>query len=100
MSDKKLSREEIIHLAKLANLPLTEEETEKYEEQLSSIVEYISKLDQVDTKKVEPVSQVTGLVNITAENKVDDIRTLSQEDALKNAPSKKDGFVKVKAIFG
>lgn len=100
MSDKKLSREEITHLAKLANLPLTEDEIEKYQEQLSSIVEYISKLDQVDTKNVESVSQVTGLVNVTVENKVDNVRTLSQEDALRNVPSKKDGFVKVKAIFG
>lgn len=87
-------------MSKLANLPLTEEEIEKYQEQLSAIVEYIGKLDQVDTKDVDPVSQVTGLANVTAENKVDDARTLSQDDALRNAPSKKDGFVKVKAIFG
>ena len=55
---------DVLHIAKLANLTLTKEEADKYEQQLSSILAYIDKLQTLDTKDTKETSQVTGLENI------------------------------------
>lgn len=85
------------HVAKLANLPLTPEEENKFETQLSSILEYVGKLSEVDVSKVSQTSQVTGLENVFREDSVKP--SLSQADALKNAPETQKGFFKVTAIL-
>lgn len=88
---------DVTHVAKLANLPLTEGEKKKFENQLEETIEYIESLNEVDTIGVEPTSQVTGLVNVTRE---DEIRpSLSHEEALKNAKSTHNDFFKVKGIL-
>lgn len=84
-------------VAKLANLPLTQEEKDIFSKQLEETVIYVKGLDKVDTAGVEPTSQVTGLENITREDEV--MPSLSQEDALKNAKSTYNGFFKVKGIL-
>lgn len=86
------------HVAKLASLPLKKEEIEKFQKQLSAILDYIKKLDEVDTKNIKPSSQVTGLENVTRDDKPSP--SLSQEEVLKNVKSKHNGFFKVKAVFG
>jgi aspartyl-tRNA(Asn)/glutamyl-tRNA(Gln) amidotransferase subunit C len=88
---------DVLHIAKLANLPLKKEEIEKYEKQLSSILAYIEKLQKVNTDKVKETSQVTNLENVTR----DDTTTpsLSQDEALSNTNNKQNGLIKVKAIF-
>lgn len=58
-----LSTDEVRHIAKLARLHLTDEEVEKYSEQLTSILEFVNVLQEVDTKDVEPLTQSTGLHN-------------------------------------
>lgn len=87
----------VSHVAKLANLTLSGEEKRKFETQLSSILEYVEKLKKVDTRDVEPTSQVTGLENVLRED--EPTPSLPQEDVLKNAKSKHNGFFKVKAIL-
>lgn len=87
----------VSHVAKLANLPLKPEEREKFEKQLSEILSYVEKLKEVDTKNVETTSQVTGLENVTREDKAKP--SLSQEEALSGAKSQHNGFFKVKAIL-
>lgn len=88
---------DISHVAKLANLPLTNEEKKKFEPQLEETIEYIENLNEVNTLGVEPTSQVTGLENITRE---DEVRpSLSQEEALSNAKQTHNGFFKVKGIL-
>ena len=88
---------DIAHIAKLANLPLTPEEEKKYEAQLSQILEYINKLNEVDTENIEPTFNVTGLKNALREDKV--CQSLSQENALQNASSKKNGLFETQGIF-
>lgn len=88
---------DVSHVAKLANLPLKPEEKEKFEKQLSEILTYVEKLKKVDTKDVESTSQVTGLENITSEDKVRP--SLSEEEALSSTKSQQNGLFKVKAIF-
>lgn len=87
----------ISHIAKLANLSLLPEEKLKLEKQLEETIDYVEQLNQVDTKGIEPTSQVTGLENITREDVAKP--SLSQNEALSNAMSKYNGFFKVNAIF-
>lgn len=88
---------DVAHVAKLANLPLTEAEIPVFAQQLSNVLDYIEKLKEVDTEHVEPTSQVTGLENVTRE---DEVRSsLSQQEALFNAPNQKDGFFKVAQVL-
>jgi len=60
----KLSNEEVRKVAQLANLTLTRQEVEKFSRQLSDVLTYIDKLNELDTTNVEPIFQVTGLANI------------------------------------
>jgi aspartyl-tRNA(Asn)/glutamyl-tRNA(Gln) amidotransferase subunit C len=88
---------DISHVALLANLTLSDEEKTKLEKQLEETVEYVKRLEEVDTANVEPTSQVTGLENVTRE---DEVRaSLSQAEALQNAKSTHKGFFKVKGIL-
>lgn len=95
----KLTTEEVRHVADLAKLKLTDEEIEKYRIQLSSILEMVGKLKAVNTKGVEPTSQVTQLENVFREDEVEKERMLSQEEVLSNAKRKYNGYFVVKAIF-
>lgn len=87
----------INHVAKLANLSLTDAEKKKLEPQLAETVEYIEELEKVNTECLEQVSQVTGLENITRNDEVKP--SLSQADALRNAKNTYKGFFKVKGIL-
>lgn len=88
---------DVKHVAKLADLPLSSEEEEKYSEQLSKILDYIEQLNQVDTTGVEPTFNITPNQNVMREDEVD--KSLSQEEALLNAPQKKDGLIVTKGVF-
>ena len=85
------------HVAKLANLPLSEKEKGKFEKQLGETLSYINKLSEINTKDVEPTSQVTGLENVRREDKP--TTSLSQEEALSNSKSTHNGLFKVPAIL-
>ena len=87
----------VTHIAKLANLSLTSEESEKFETQLEETLTYIEQLNEVDTNNIEPTSQVTGLENIVAEDIAKE--SLTQEQALSNTTQKHNGLFKVKGIF-
>jgi len=88
---------DVSHVAKLANLPLTSEEEEKYSEQLSKILEYIDQLNSVDTLNVEPTFNVSEQENLIAEDKAREC--LSQEDVLSNASQKRDALFVTKGVF-
>lgn len=88
---------DVIHIAKLANLPLTSDEVQKFEKQLEETLAYIEQLNEVDAKGIIPTPQVTGLENVSDIDQVQS--SLSQEDALKNAKSMHNGMFKVDAIL-
>lgn len=88
---------DVKHIAKLANLPLKEDELAKFEKQLADILQYVEQLQKVDTENVIPTSQVTGLENVLREDIAGP--SLSQEDALKNAKNKHNGLFQVKGIL-
>jgi aspartyl-tRNA(Asn)/glutamyl-tRNA(Gln) amidotransferase subunit C len=99
MSKKtEFSKESIDHVSKLALLELTEEEKEKFSKQLNDIISYFKKLNDLDTKDVAPTTHpIDGLKNVFRE----DIpwKSLSNEEALKNAQHKKDGYFKAPRIL-
>ena len=92
-----LTKDEVKKVAKLANLPLTEKEEEKFAEQLSETLSYVESLNEVDTGNVDQTSQVTGLVNVTREDEV--VPSFTQEQVLSNVKSSYQGFIKVEAIL-
>lgn len=94
-----LSKAEIQYIAKLARLELVDEELEKYGGQLSSILNYIDQLKEVDVKGVEPTAQVTGLENILRQDEVNDWDKEEIEQALADAPEREDRFIKVKRVI-
>lgn len=87
----------ISHIAKLANLTITPDEEAKFESQLSSILSYVEKLNELDTTGVEETSQVTGLENITREDNTSP--SLSQAEALSQSKNTYKGFFAVKGVF-
>ncbi len=76
-----ITPEQVKHIAKLARLGLQDKDIGKFSKQLSSIMEYVEKLNEVDVKNVEPTSQVTGLENVMREDVEE--RFSHREDLLK-----------------
>jgi aspartyl-tRNA(Asn)/glutamyl-tRNA(Gln) amidotransferase subunit C len=94
----KLSREDVLKLAQLSRLKLSEEEVEKFREELSSILDYVETLNSVDTEGLEPTYQVTGLKNVMRADEPKDYG-YKTEDLLKNAPAVKDNHFKVRRVL-
>lgn len=85
-----LSREEVEYVAMLARLGLTDEEKERLQAQLSSILEYMRELSQVDTSAIPPTAQVIPLRNVFRPDEPGP--SLSVEDVLANAPDREGDF--------
>ena len=88
---------DVDYVSKLANLPLSVEERALFEKQLKDVLTYISKLNEIDTDSIEPIGHITNLQNVLREDKP--APSLSQDDAIKNAPKTYNGFFEVDAIF-
>ena len=88
-----ISREEVLHVARLARLELTDDEVERLAAQLSAILEAVGKVAELDLADVEPTAHPLDLVNVWAE---DEPRpSLPVEDALANAPEREGSFFRV-----
>jgi len=93
----KITMKEVDHVARLARLELTDDEKERMRAQLDSILSYIDKLNELDTSAVEPTSHVLPMMNVFRD---DEVRpSLSQEEALANAPDRQDLFFRVPRIL-
>ncbi|WP_202319521.1 Asp-tRNA(Asn)/Glu-tRNA(Gln) amidotransferase subunit GatC [Archaeoglobus neptunius] len=86
-----VSLEEVYHTAELAKIEITGEEAEKFSREFESILDYFNILDEVE-EDVEPTFQVLPLRNVFRDD--DPGECLSQDDALKNARHKEDGYFK------
>ena len=92
-----LTLDEVRHVARLARLRLNDAELEEMQQQLSSILEYMSMLQEVDVTAVPPTAQVTDVVNVV---RADDVRpSMPVEEVLAGAPQREDDFFKVKPVF-
>lgn len=93
----KISREEVERVAVLARLKLSAEEKERLTEQLDKILQYMEKLNRLDTAEVEPLAHAVDIVNAFREDKV--VRKGDSESLLANAPGREKDFFKVPKII-
>lgn len=93
-----LTRTDVEHIAQLARLHLTDEEKERYQEQLSNILDHISKLQELDTSNVQPMSSVVVEQSRLREDEPGS--AMPQQDLLRNAPDVADDQFKVPPVLG
>jgi len=93
----KLTREDVLHIALLARLGMTDAEVERFREQLSTILENFEILQQVDTTDILPTAQSIALQNVVSDDEIAD--SLPQSQILANAPRKEDNFFRVRAVL-
>jgi len=106
----RINQKQVEHIAKLARIELTKKEKEKFKKELSLILDYVGKLNKVNTEKIEIAGQITGLENIvredvaiegkgkrtsTSSNKIDQIRS----KILRQAPKKNENYFQVPKIL-
>tara|TARA_Y100000814_G_C12293038_1_gene389136 strand:- start:366 stop:671 length:306 start_codon:yes stop_codon:yes gene_type:complete len=85
-----VNRDEILKIASLAKLDLSDEEVSLYTDQINEILEYMNQLDELDTEDIEPLSHVLDQINMT--RKDEQTPSLPREEALKNAPKSDDDY--------
>ena len=88
-----ISRDEVLHVARLARLALSDEEIDRLGAQLNAILEAVGKVSELDLADVEPTAHPLDLVNVWAEDEPQE--SLPVEDALANAPDDEAGFFRV-----
>ncbi len=94
-----LTKKDILHIAKLANLQIQDANIEMYRTQLAETINYVENLDELDTSNVEPTSHSTRLSNIYFEDGTENKRQFTQEEALQNAKNTKKSMFVVKRIM-
>ncbi len=95
----KLSREDILKLARLSRLQLTDDEVKQFEAEIGSILQYVELLQDVDLKDVEPTYQVNGLKDVTRADEVIEYQA-DPKALLKNAPDTEGDHFKVPRMVG
>lgn len=95
----KLSKEQVLKIAQLARLKLTEDEVLRLENQLTDILTYVEKISELDTASVLPTCQVTGLSNVVREDIIRD-KICSADELLATSPLPKDDHqIRVKKVL-
>jgi aspartyl-tRNA(Asn)/glutamyl-tRNA(Gln) amidotransferase subunit C len=93
----KLSREDVLHIAALAKLGVTDTDVETLREELSNILEHFEALQRLDTANIPPTAQSIALHNVIMK---DEVRpSLSPQEVLANAPQREEDFFKVKIVL-
>lgn len=95
--DAALTREEVAHIAELAKLRVTDEEINLFRRQLSQILDYAAKIQELDTTTIPPTASVLDLKNVMRPDEV--APCLPRDAALANAPDTEAGQFRVKAVF-
>ncbi|KPK99841.1 MAG: glutamyl-tRNA amidotransferase [candidate division Zixibacteria bacterium SM23_73_3] len=93
-----ITLKDVEYVAELANLELSQKEKFKFQKELDNIIKYIDQLNELNTENVPVTSHVIPLENVFREDRA--LPSLSQDQALANAPQKKDGFFKVPKVIG
>jgi aspartyl-tRNA(Asn)/glutamyl-tRNA(Gln) amidotransferase subunit C len=92
-----LTREEVLHVARLARVGLTDEDVTKFQQQLSQILDHFDVLRRIDTEGVPPTTHTLPLQSVMSGDEPRD--SLSQEELLTNAPLDQDGYLRVRAVL-
>jgi aspartyl-tRNA(Asn)/glutamyl-tRNA(Gln) amidotransferase subunit C len=95
----KLTRDDVLHLAQLARISLSDDEVDEFSDELSAILQYVEQLSAVDVTDLKPTNQVTGLTNVMREDVIKNYG-YAPLDLLKNVPHVQDNQIKVKRMIG
>lgn len=93
-----ISKDDVVYLARLSNLSLTDDEVESLQGDLANILDYVGQLSSLDTEGVEPTYQVNELENIDRPDEVIDYG-IGREELLATAPEQKDNQIKVPKVI-
>ena len=93
----RLTTDEVKHVAHLARLGMSDNETELMRDQLSNILEQFKSLEQVDTENIEPTGHSANLQSVMRDDTVEPSRP--KKEILKNAPQIEDGFIRIRAVL-
>lgn len=91
-----ISKKQVEHIAYLARLKLSEKEKERFSKELSQILDFIKKLNEVDTSKVEPF--FFDFKNVLRKDEIEN-KKQKIKDLLEQAPEREGDFIKTKRIF-
>jgi aspartyl-tRNA(Asn)/glutamyl-tRNA(Gln) amidotransferase subunit C len=91
-----LSREDVRHVARLARLDFSDDEEARMADEMSQILDYVEKLDELDTSGVPPMSHVLDVTNVYREDEVEE--RIDQEQALEPAPEAEQGYFVVPKV--
>lgn len=92
-----LTREEVLHVAKLARVGVTDDDVAKFQSQLSDILDHFTALSEIDTTDVPPTTQSLPVVNVMGQD--EPRSSLPQEEVLQNAPIQQEGYLRVRAVL-
>lgn len=94
-----LSKADVLHVAKLAKITLSEKEEEKFGKQLSEVVNYVGQLNEADTRGVEPTSQTTGLEDVFRTDELGKEESLTKDEAVSAAKNVHNSYFVVDAVL-
>jgi aspartyl-tRNA(Asn)/glutamyl-tRNA(Gln) amidotransferase subunit C len=92
-----LKKEETKHIAGLARIGVNEEEVEEFSKDLSAVLEWVSELEEVDVENVHPTGHITGLENVSREDK--DREFENKKGIIELFPEERNGYDKVKSVL-
>mgnify|MGYP001039005825 CR=1 FL=1 len=92
-----ISKEEVIHIAKLASLNLSEEETNKYTKDMQEILEFAKTVDNVNTNEIKETIGSAGGYNVFRKDEIK--QKISKDELLKNAPSQDEGMFRIPKVI-
>ena len=92
-----ITQQDVEHVGNLARIEMSDNEKEKFAQNLGEIIDYVAELESAPTENIEIISQVSGLENIMRADII--APSLPVEKVLQNAPDKQDDYIKVKKVF-
>lgn len=92
-----LTHDDVLHIARLARIKLSESDVDRFASQLSGILDHFAALSAVDTGDLEPTAHPLPLSNVMRDDEV--APSLSREDVLANAPEAEEGYIRVRAVL-
>jgi aspartyl-tRNA(Asn)/glutamyl-tRNA(Gln) amidotransferase subunit C len=94
----KITTDDVLYVARLSKIALSEDEAAKFTKELDAILGYVQQLDAVDTTGLQPTYQVTGLTNATRPDQIIDYG-VTRDDLLKNAPRTQGDYIEVPKVL-
>ncbi|XLQ20387.1 MAG: Asp-tRNA(Asn)/Glu-tRNA(Gln) amidotransferase subunit GatC [Candidatus Moraniibacteriota bacterium] len=94
-----LTKDEIRDVAVLARIGITDEEVDSYQKDLSSVLDYFEKLQEVNTDNVEEIGHITGVTNVYRKDEVKEMDNEGKKMIMDNMKEERDGYIKVKSVL-